>query len=47
VRITNVTQSAVEALVKAVPKEMAAVNLSTSDSDKALVRCPHFLSLLL
>jgi hypothetical protein len=47
VRITNVTQSAVEALVKAVPKEMAAVNLSTSDSDKALVRCPHCLSLLL
>jgi hypothetical protein len=38
VRTTNVTLSAVEALVKALPKEMAAINLSTSAPDKPLVR---------
>jgi hypothetical protein len=42
VRIPAVTQSAVEALVSSVPREMTAMNLSTAVSDKALVRCPIF-----
>ena len=38
VKMENVTQAAMEALVKGVPKEMIAMNLSTAVSDKAIVR---------
>lgn len=42
VRIANVTEPAVDALVKSIPKEMTAIHLSTIVSDKPLVRYPPF-----
>ena len=42
VRIPSVTQSAVEALVTSVPREMTAINLSAVVSDKVMVRCLTF-----
>jgi len=39
VRITNLGQTALDALVDAIPEQMLAINLSTVISDKALVCC--------
>lgn len=42
VRIANVAKSAVEALIKSVPREMSAIHLDAVVSDKELVCCPAF-----
>ena len=42
VRIPNVTQSVIQALVKSLPGAMTAINLSVIVSDKVVVRCPAF-----
>jgi hypothetical protein len=42
IRIANVTKSAVEALVKSIPREMHAIHLDAVVSDKELVCCSTF-----